>query len=755
MDTDRFASIIENMQEGYYEIDLDGSFTFVNKAMCKIAKLPRERLIGLNYREYVTEETAKRLFEIFNRIYRTEEPGNVEYEVIRGDGSRTIVFNSASLLKDKTGKKMGFYGLVIDITSRKEMEENLRQSQERFEALFENANELIITTDENGFVARLNKKVEEMSGYSREELLGESILKIAYPEDRKEYIKFWKELLEGKRPIKELRAQTKDGKVSYLIASGSVIKKGDKILEIQYNAHDITYMKEARKTIDELRERLKSIIESSPNIIICLDRNAKIILVNPVCEKIFNRPQDSLVGRDFFSIDPSMERYRKYFEKVLEKNKSVILPEETLTNNSNKVFSINIYPLAVSDGVVGMVFTAVDVTDKKHMELQLLHAQKMETIGELSSGFAHDLNNILTGIVGNLNMLRLAQDNEKKEHYLDTLENITERARNLVHQILTFSKKHEGSPENLPVKKAIEEVVSIAAKSIPKNIELKYTDLPTNYSVYMDHTQLTQVLLNLIINARDAIGGKQGGKITINASKVHVDADSRRRYLLPSEGMFVKIDVTDNGCGITKDILPKIFDPFFTTKTRGPNKGTGLGLSMTYNIVKNVGGSIVVYSEQGVGTRFTILLPLSKGDEISLGGTSGRTKMHVKPKEKGKKILLVDDEDMIRDIGKEMLETLGYIVTTAENGRDCLEILKKNNNFDLVILDMIMPDLDGPHTLKEMERHNINIKVVISSGFSFEHEENVDLIENPMVVARLNKPFSMGELSSLVEEVLS
>ncbi|MCD6281594.1 MAG: PAS domain S-box protein, partial [Deltaproteobacteria bacterium] len=326
MDTDRFASIIENMQEGYYEIDLKGSFTFVNKAICKIAKLPMERLIGLNYREYVTEETAKRLFKIFNRIYRTGEPGNVEYEVIRGDGSRATILNSVSLLKDKTGKKMGFYGLAMDITSRKEMEENLRQSQERFEALFENANEMIITTDENGFVARLNKKVEEISGYSREELLGESILKIAYPEDRKEYIKFWKELLEGKRPIKELRGQTRDGKVRTLIASGSVIKKGDKILEIQYNAHDITYMKEARKTIDELRERLKSIIESSPNIIICLDRNAKIILVNPVCDKIFNRPQNSLVGQDFFSIDPSMERYRKYFEKVLEENKPVILP---------------------------------------------------------------------------------------------------------------------------------------------------------------------------------------------------------------------------------------------------------------------------------------------------------------------------------------------------------------------------------------------------------------------------------------------
>ncbi len=755
MDTDRFASIIENMQEGYYEIDLEGTFTFVNNTLCRIAKLPREELIGLNFREYVSEDTAKMLFETFNKIYRTGEPGNVEYEITRRDGSKAIIFNSASLLKDKTGRRIGFYGLTIDITTRKEMEERLRQSQERFEALFENANEMIITTDENGYILRLNKKVEEISGYSREELLGESILKIAYPEDRKEYISFWNELLDGKRPLKELRGMTKAGKVCYLLASGGVIKKGDKILEIQYNAHDITYMKEATKTIDELRERLKSIIESSPNLIMCLDRFAKIVLVNPVCEKILNRPKASLVGKDFFSIDPFMERYRKYFENILEENKPVILPEETLTRNSNRVFSINIYPLALGDGVGGIVFTAVDVTDKKHMELQLLHAQKMETIGELSSGFAHDLNNILTGIVGNLSMLRLTDDSEKKEQYLDTLDNITERAKNLVQQILAFSKKHDGKPENLLINKAIDEVVSIAAKSIPKNIELKNKGESNKYSVYIDHTQLTQVLLNLIINARDAIGSSQGGKITIAYSKVYVDADSRRRYLLPSDGTFVKIDVTDNGCGISKEALPKIFDPFFTTKTKGPNKGTGLGLSITYNIVKNAGGSIIVYSEEGVGTRFTVFLPLSRPGEVRIEETNVKAKVRIRSRNSGKKILLVDDEDMIREIGKEMLETMGHRVITAENGKQCLEILKNNGDFDLVILDMIMPGLDGPHTLEEMEKHNINTKVVISSGFSFEHEENVDLVKNPMVVARLNKPFNMVELSSLIEDILS
>jgi CheY-like chemotaxis protein len=233
---------------------------------------------------------------------------------------------------------------------------------------------------------------------------------------------------------------------------------------------------------------------------------------------------------------------------------------------------------------------------------------------------------------------------------------------------------------------------------------------------------------------------------------VVVDRDSKRQNLLGSIGKYVKIDVIDNGYGINHEVLPKIFDPFFTTKQKGPDKGTGLGLSIAYNIVKNAGGSIRVQSEEGKGSTFSIMLPISKFKEKT---ASIDDRIHQNSSKHKARILMVDDEDMLREIGREMLSLLGHTVETASNGHECLEILKNDEQgFDLVILDMIMPGLDGYHTLMEMQKHNIDTRVVISSGFSFEHEKH-DFLSNPLIVAKLNKPFNLSELSQILEEALS
>ncbi|MCD6570908.1 MAG: PAS domain S-box protein [Deltaproteobacteria bacterium] len=872
-DDRRYRQIFERMHEGYYETDLKGSLTFINNAVCKIAGATRDELIGLNYRDYTDEPTVKRIFDTFHRVYLTGKPDVIEYEITKKDGAKVIIENSASLLKDESGKKIGFYGLVIDITERKQAEKALEDAMARFEALFENANELIITTDANGYVLRLNKKVEDASGYSREELIGESVLKIAYPEDRDKYIQFWKDMLDGKNPRYELRGISKTGKIYYLLASGSVIKKDGKIVEIQYNAQDITERKQAEKalkeakvnfealfenaneiiitsdtkgyilrinnkaeeitgyskkeligknvamlaypedkakyiqfwqdilsglnphyelrgiskagkiyyllasgsvikkdgkiveiqcniqditelkqaeqTIARLKDHLKSIIESSPNLIISFDKDGNIDMANPVAEIFFNRSATNLKGKRFSRIDPCLKRYEGIIEKVKKSKTPEFLPEETLVDKSKEVFDVNIYPLA-SNGVEGVVFNAADITEKKRVELQLLHAQKMETIGELAGGFAHDFNNILTGIIGNLSMLKITNDETKKTRYIDTIENISIHAKDLVQQMLVLSLKEEGEPENLSVNDLIEEVLNIATSSIPKSIQISFDSKNKDYNVFIDRTQFVQVLLNLIINARDAIGITKEGEITIKTYPTHIDKSAKRQYLLPKTGYFIKIDVSDNGCGMDKEILPRIFDPFFTTKGKGPTKGTGLGLSMAYNIIKNAGGSIRVYSEKGKGTKFSILLPLSKK---KTGVTQQYEEMT--PKKGHGNILLVDDEDMIRDIGKDMLEALGYTAVTAKDGLECIDILKKDGTkFDLVILDMIMPGMDGMHVLKEMKRQNINTRVIISTGLASNYEDGTDIISNSMVIGRLNKPFNMNELSNILAEIL-
>jgi two-component system cell cycle sensor histidine kinase/response regulator CckA len=747
----RNRQILEDMQEGYYEIDLDGTFTYVNNIVSKIAEIPTEELIGLNFRDYTSKITTKRVFSTFNNVFRTGIPQKIEYEIILKDGTIKIIENSVSLLKDNDAKTIGFCGLVSDITKRKRLEAQLKENRERFKALFENANELIITTDENGYIKRLNKKVEEVSGYSRQELIGNSILMIAYPDDRDLYVDFWKEILAGETPRFELRASSKENRTEYLLASGSVVRKGGKIVEIQYNAQVISDLVQAQQTIEDLKNHLNSIFESSPNMIICLDQKGKVQMANPINERIFHKPISSILGNTISSLSTQMSEFNKVIQEVQEGRTPQFFHEQTLSDSTSQLFDISIYPL-MNPVHGGTVFTAVDITEKKHMEIQLVHAQKMETIGELAGGVAHDFNNILTGISGNLSMLKNTTNREKQIGYIETLEKITDRARDLIRQMLVFTKRNEGKPENISLQQVLKEVMDMASKSIPKNIRIDIPDIDEKYSVYIDHTQLTQVLLNLLVNAKDAIEDDQNGRICIDVQTISVDKEIKRQYLLNTVGRYIKIDVADNGCGMSNEILSKIFDPFFSTKEKGANKGTGLGLSITYNIVKNSGGSIQVQSEEGKGSKFSILLPISKSKNITADHDNTYVSRDVLQKAR---VLLVDDEDMLRDIGREMLEFLGHEVDTAPDGHACLEkITTDKKGFDIVILDMIMPGLDGYHTLQEMQNIGVDTKVIVSSGFSFDHEKH-DILNNPLIVAKLNKPFNMNELSSILAEVLT
>ena len=412
----------------------------------------------------------------------------------------------------------------------------------------------------------------------------------------------------------------------------------------------------------------------------------------------------------------------------------------------SNIYNLIIYPLTASPRG-GVVITAVNVTEKKKMQAELIHAQKMETIGLLSSGFAHDFNNILTGIVGNIAMMRLSSDEMKKQKYLDNMDHITNRAKDLISKILMLSSNRAGNLQNFSVKKALDEVIDITSRSIPKNIRLKLELPQDNMVLKMDFTQFTQVMLNLIINARDAIGKIQDGFITINVQNVWIDEQTKRHNMLHVTGNYVRVDVTDNGSGMDQATMEKIFDPFFTTKNK--KEGTGLGLSITYTVIKNANGNIKVSSEKGKGSRFTILLPLS--DEMHEDAGEEKTSIETM---KGISILLVDDEPMIRDIGREILESIGHSVATASNGIECLEMLANDKNkYDVIILDMIMPGLDGLHTLAEMSAKKIDQKVIVSTGFHAGNEFE-EITSNPLVIASLNKPFTVHELTRVLSKIV-
>jgi len=273
MDKLQDLDFIDVMPKGYYQVDLKGNFIHVNEVLCKLTERTSVELVGLNFKDYMKPDTAVKIFEAYHSVYETELPQYIEYDFMKMDGTPMTLEISVYTLKDGQGKKIGFHGMVEETTGRRQLEENLRQSMQRFESLFENANEMIITTDKLGYITRLNKKVEEISGYTKDELIGKSILTIAHPDDRDIYIQFWHELVSGLSPRHELKAVGKEGRrIEYLLASGSAIQEGGEIIEIQYNAQIITDLKQAQETILDLKNHLKSIIESSPDMIVCLDK---------------------------------------------------------------------------------------------------------------------------------------------------------------------------------------------------------------------------------------------------------------------------------------------------------------------------------------------------------------------------------------------------------------------------------------------------------------------------------------------------
>jgi CheY-like chemotaxis protein len=368
----------------------------------------------------------------------------------------------------------------------------------------------------------------------------------------------------------------------------------------------------------------------------------------------------------------------------------------------------------------------------------------MESIGRLAGGIAHDFNNILTSIMGFAELLKYRfNDHETREgRAVEAIFRGSERAAHLTKQLLGFARKGAFNPQTLNINNVINDTISVSEKIFEKTINIHYElEDELNY-VEADKTQIEQVLTNLIINAKDAM--PTGGDLYFKTENVFYDEYNKKMYPEFKPGSYAKISITDTGMGIPKDVRDHIFEPFFTTKDVG--KGTGLGLATVYGIVKNHNGYIYVYSEPGEGSTFSIYLPST---------TSKKLQQTVKSKiiKGAKTILIIDDEEDIRTMTKIQLEDIGYKVMTAENGVKGLEIYKKEkDNIDLVLLDMIMPEMDGKETFLNLKKINPKISVLLTSGFS--QNGKAKEIMGKGILGFLQKPFKIHELSNVIHKAL-
>ncbi|MCJ7616268.1 MAG: ATP-binding protein, partial [Desulfobacterales bacterium] len=381
--------------------------------------------------------------------------------------------------------------------------------------------------------------------------------------------------------------------------------------------------------------------------------------------------------------------------------------------------------------------------EREKLEARLLQAQKMEAVGTLAGGIAHDFNNLLMGIQGqaSLMLLDIAPDHPHYER-LKSIENTVQTGAGLSKQLLGFARggRYEVKPTNLnELIKHSSEMFARTQKNITIN-EKYYEDI---WTVEVDQGQINQVLLNLYVNAWQAL--PEGGSIYIETSNVELEENYSRTFSI-KPGNYVKISVTDTGVGIDKAIQHKVFEPFFTTREIG--RGTGLGLASAYGIIKNHGGIINIYSEKGKGTTFTLHLPVSEKQLPII-----KKKLDKKIQKGTETILLVDDEDMIIDVGKDMLEQLGYKVLSAKTGEKAIEIYRKHkDNIDMAIVDLIMPSMSGGDVYNHMKEINPDIKVLLASGYCLDRM-TTDIL-NRGCKGFIQKPFDISELSTTIRKIL-
>jgi two-component system cell cycle sensor histidine kinase/response regulator CckA len=522
-------------------------------------------------------------------------------------------------------------------------------------------------------------------------------------------------------------------------------------------ARDITEKKRLEEAILESRDNLNRIVDQTPLAVMVTDADGDVSEVNEAWLRMFDvSEKGSVVHRlnvfrsPFFRVDDLYGRVREAIAgrvvdiPSLTANTRLINPGSTEAG-IERTLHIRIFPVIGRSGhLTNVVAMFEDVTERRHLEAQLIQSQKMESIGFLAGGIAHDFNNILGGILGYASFIKKRTGKEHSMYpHLETIEKSALRAAELVSQLLAFARGGKYVVTPLAINDILVETAGLLKGTIDKSIEIDTELDPASPVIEADAVQMQQVLMNLCVNARDAM--PEGGKLVLRTVLLDALDDDLRSIQGTPAGAYVRIDIQDSGIGIDAAIKEKIFDPFFTTKEKG--KGTGLGLATVYGIVKNHGGHTRVESEVGKGTTFSVYLPavdvrphtVKQADIPATGGNE--------------QILIVDDEPTIRILLEDVLKEMGYRVVPAAGGAEALSYYaEKGDGVDLVILDMAMPGMNGKETFERLKAIDPDVRVILSTGYS--EDERARELFSLGIKGFVGKPYRVEDLAAVVRRVL-
>jgi two-component system cell cycle sensor histidine kinase/response regulator CckA len=682
-----------------------------------------------------------------------------EHRIVRPNGEIRYLHQIAELVRDAQGRVLRESGTIQDITERKISEGDLRRSEARFRALSESAPLGIFECNAAGRVIYYNPALALLSGRPADESLGQGWADSIHPDDRVAMSAGWQKAVAGGTTWDQMqRILRPDGSIRWVHTLAAASKDGRGIITGYVGTvEDITEQRAAEVGLRESEERFKLVARAVSDVV--WDWN---LVTNAVW---WNDGFLTTFGFVVGEIEPSVaawvslihpeesERVVTSIRRAIDQGAASWSGEYRFERKDHSYVLVQDrgYIIRNADGLaVRMVGGMRDLTEQKTREAQFVRAQRMESIGTLAGGIAHDLNNVLSPIMMSIELLQCDSTADPKRHnILDTIQTCCHRGADLVRQVLSFARGVNGERGPVNFRHLISELESIFTQTFPRNIQV-WKDVSSEiWPVMGDSSQLHQVLLNLGVNARDAM--PQGGTLALTAvnlmlSGEFTEASGEKRTVAP--GPYVRLQVSDTGLGIPAAIRERMFEPFFTTKEVG--KGTGLGLATVQIVVKGHGGFITVDSEIGKGSTFTIYLPAEPDHAMAIPSNQFGANL---PRGQDELVLVVDDEFSIRHITQQTLEAFGYRVITASNGAEAVSVYAQQSpRIALVLTDMMMPVMDGASTIQALRRINPFVRIIAASGL--EAEENGPQFPALRGYDSLPKPYTAQTLLTLIREVL-
>lgn len=770
---DRYQALIKASQTGAWEYNSDPAKMWESREYYE--------MLGLNPEEFgrskhvlhlhnawvdlIHPDDRKRAVQTFSDYEK--HPEGIYEQVFRmrhADGRWLWILARGEALRDKNGQLTGaIMGTHTDITATKQAEEEIRESRRRYIALLGNLPGMVYRckNDPQWTMEFASKGCVDLTGYAPEDLVGNRMTSyndLIHPSFRQEVYDDWQRTLARRGPYEgEYKIVTRSGEEKWVWERGEgIFDDAGNVIALEGFIADIT----ARKQAEFERERLSSVVEQSAETVVITDVDARIIYVNPAFTKSTGYTLEEARGKNprvLKSGRHSADFYRQLWKTLLSGQawKGEFINRRKDGTLYTELASI--IPLRDASGqVVNYVAVKHDITEERKvqeekdaLQAQLHHSQKMDSMGRLAGGVAHDFNNMLQAILGYAEIALMQVPSDQSLHTdLEEIQRAARRAADLTRQLQVFARKKPMAPQVVDINHAIEGMCSMLKRLIGEHIQLTWTPGADAGRVTMDPGQLDQVVVNLAINARDAMD--RSGSIWIETSAIHLSKSEASQLDEMPEGTYIKLTVRDNGSGIAPNVLENIFEPFFTTKPSG--KGTGLGLATVYGIIKQNRGGIHVDTELGKGTTFTLYLPQVE-EEVTERRPSAPAAVQPQILYAGT-VLLVDDEPGVLQATRRILESLGYTVIATNSAEKALQLSKDfRGKIDVLITDVIMPGMSGPELVKQVLKLSPRLRTLYISGYTANLLEEQGIREEAENI--LNKPFNREALEKKLQELMA